>query len=464
MRSLLLTLLVGLAALPATASAATIWKVQGRGFGHGVGMSQYGAYGYAQHGWTYDQILRHYYQGTALGSSNPALKVRVLVDTEPNSVAFTGASRAGSRKLDDTVVYTIRRARSGRVAVYRGSRWLQRFGAAVEIRGGTSVQLREASHGHYRAALRIGRDGSRLDVVNVVGLDNYVKGVVSGEMPSSWDPEALKAQAVAARTYAVATGAGDPPALLRHPLAGLPRRWTARPARATPPSRPRAGRSSPTTAPRSSPTSSPPRAGAPRTSRTSSAPTRAAAAPSPTCARSRTSTTRISPRHSWTFRFSPGGIGSRLGVGTLKSVKVLQRGRSPRIVLARFTGSRGTQSLYGSDIRSRLGTYDSWMSFYKISAQAAAAANAAVMMHGAAGNSAVPSRVTAQRHQRLVGSFVPGRRGARIAIQRRTDGGWVRVDTTQVGRGGGFAWSAPHAGTFRAVAAGGLSGPAVRLR
>src|SRR5437763_5943228 len=44
--------------------------------------------------------------------------------------------------------------------------------------------------------------------VNAVDLDGYVKGVVPGEVPASWPPEALKAQAVAARTYALTTDAG----------------------------------------------------------------------------------------------------------------------------------------------------------------------------------------------------------------------------------------------------------------
>ena len=61
MRRLLATtaLLLALAAVPASA-----YTIHGRAFGHGVGMSQWGAYGYARHGRTYDSILRHYYKGT----------------------------------------------------------------------------------------------------------------------------------------------------------------------------------------------------------------------------------------------------------------------------------------------------------------------------------------------------------------------------------------------------------------
>ena len=65
---------------PTTPAAvtATTFLVSGRGWGHGVGMSQYGALGYAQEGWTYDQILGHFYTGAELGPS-PVARVRVLV-------------------------------------------------------------------------------------------------------------------------------------------------------------------------------------------------------------------------------------------------------------------------------------------------------------------------------------------------------------------------------------------------
>src|SRR5207248_1859889 len=53
-------------ALPQAAGAAVRQIIRGAGFGHGVGMSQYGAYGYARHGYDYKQILAHYYTGTDL--------------------------------------------------------------------------------------------------------------------------------------------------------------------------------------------------------------------------------------------------------------------------------------------------------------------------------------------------------------------------------------------------------------
>jgi stage II sporulation protein D len=58
---------------------ATDLVVRGAGWGHGVGMSQDGALGYAEHGWSYRAILAHYYTGTALGHVSPATRVRVLI-------------------------------------------------------------------------------------------------------------------------------------------------------------------------------------------------------------------------------------------------------------------------------------------------------------------------------------------------------------------------------------------------
>src|SRR6187401_581026 len=57
---------------------ATTFVVSGRGWGHGVGLSQYGALGYANEGWTYDQIIAHFYPGTELGPA-PVARVRVLI-------------------------------------------------------------------------------------------------------------------------------------------------------------------------------------------------------------------------------------------------------------------------------------------------------------------------------------------------------------------------------------------------
>src|SRR5829696_1262929 len=104
-----------LACGPATADAAKRFTIRGAGFGHGVGMSQYGAMGYASHGWNYKRILAHYYSGTGLGVLNAPRDVRVLLQSTSGSASFSGASRAGGRRLSLARTYYVRGRASGQV-------------------------------------------------------------------------------------------------------------------------------------------------------------------------------------------------------------------------------------------------------------------------------------------------------------------------------------------------------------
>src|SRR4030095_2766693 len=78
---------------PPPSASAKIWVVKGAGFGHGAGMSQYGAYGYAKHGFDYRDILAHYYTGTTIGTTADR-SVRVLLRDGVGSVSFRGAGSA----------------------------------------------------------------------------------------------------------------------------------------------------------------------------------------------------------------------------------------------------------------------------------------------------------------------------------------------------------------------------------
>jgi SpoIID/LytB domain protein len=68
------------------ARASSTLVVTGAGDGHGVGMSQDGALGYAQHGWSDQAILAHYYTGTTIGQAPPGAVVRVLVGAHVKQV------------------------------------------------------------------------------------------------------------------------------------------------------------------------------------------------------------------------------------------------------------------------------------------------------------------------------------------------------------------------------------------
>jgi SpoIID/LytB domain protein len=77
--SALFASLLGALLLSVAGARASTLVISGAGDGHGVGMSQDGALGYAEHGWSYSSILAHYYTGTALGAAPAGAKVRVLI-------------------------------------------------------------------------------------------------------------------------------------------------------------------------------------------------------------------------------------------------------------------------------------------------------------------------------------------------------------------------------------------------
>ncbi|HEY1538846.1 MAG TPA: SpoIID/LytB domain-containing protein, partial [Solirubrobacteraceae bacterium] len=182
-----------------SARAATVVVVTGRGWGHGVGMSQWGARGYAQHGWRWRQILAHYYPGTTV-SDTANVTVRVLLGASQPG-ADVGCA-AGMRVGDATGRTFALPAKSYHV----GSGLLvhkHRLQSPIAFycSGGPLVWDARAYHG----TLVVSSDGGRLAVVNAVDLEDYVRGVIGDEMPHRWPLAALEAQAVAARSYALAT-------------------------------------------------------------------------------------------------------------------------------------------------------------------------------------------------------------------------------------------------------------------
>ncbi len=80
----------GAPAAPATVPGDPLFVVSGRGYGHGVGMSQFGAYGMANAGYAYDKILAYYYPGTQLGQTTKA-SVRVLLEEGRKAVTISSA-------------------------------------------------------------------------------------------------------------------------------------------------------------------------------------------------------------------------------------------------------------------------------------------------------------------------------------------------------------------------------------
>ena len=175
--------------------------IEGGGDGHGVGMSQYGAEGYALHGASAGQILAHYYRATTLGNVSAAQPVRVLIAT--GRASFSGATRAGAAALNAMSTYTVSASAVGLRVVSPSGHTVTTARGALTVTGPGPL----ATAGHrYRGALRFtATPTGRVQTVDVVGLDNYVRGVVAEEMEAAWAPAALEAQAIAARTYALTT-------------------------------------------------------------------------------------------------------------------------------------------------------------------------------------------------------------------------------------------------------------------
>jgi SpoIID/LytB domain protein len=210
---------------PAAAAVPASFPLTGDGYGHGVGMSQYGAKAQADAGRTVAQILASYYAGTALTSlpDSSDLRVQVLAGassvTAKTAAVTTGGGAftvtAGGLTLSGTASSAIRLVPSstnvtvtvttgttstsatGPLADIRwaGTRWLSGTATLLDVTGAGG----RYRHGHVEVSTLSGR----LNVVNVLRLhDEYLFGIA--EMPSSWAAEALKAQAVAARTIAIA--------------------------------------------------------------------------------------------------------------------------------------------------------------------------------------------------------------------------------------------------------------------
>lgn len=234
MRALVGALVVTATALslaPA-ASAATPLTLSGHGWGHGRGMGQWGALGYAvEHGWSADQILQHYYGNTTAGNvGNPemtvellALSGRPLVVTGAGLTVTSGSTTVslgpGSASLRLTLSGT-------RVVVERGtgcvSSWTPVAGTFVPndtrvSAAGEAASLdsllrvcEAAGERAYRGRISVVSHGGVQMAVNHLPLETYLRGVVPRESPAAWaglgagrGAQALRAQAVAARSYAM---------------------------------------------------------------------------------------------------------------------------------------------------------------------------------------------------------------------------------------------------------------------
>jgi stage II sporulation protein D len=459
---LLTALLVLLAATVPAADAATRHVVRGAGFGHGIGLSQYGAKGLAEHGRGYREIVTHYYRGTEVERAGDGDRtIRVLLQSGRGEISFSGASRASGRELDPDRTYRTRARGLSQVELRSaGGELIDVYDSPLRVAGPTGVvrlrgrAINGLSDGRYRGVLEI-RPGvfGGLGAINALALDEYVKGVVPGEVPALWHEEALKAQAIVARSYALATNRGGGvfdqyPDTRSQVYYGFDREH-------------------------------------PRTNRAVDETTneivthrgqviRAAfyfstsggrtenvenvfygATPQPYLTSVEDPYDDESPRHRWTFSFTTAQMAARLGSlvkGRYRSIRVVRRGVSPRVVWADVIGSRGRTRVRGATLRARLGLHDTWAYFRVVRTRT---------------RSSRLRRTFTRRDVRLYdvyGRFAPRPRGGRLAVERRTpSGGWRRVGSATADRRGDYVAIVEGRGIYR-VRAGSVAGPAVAAR
>ncbi len=188
---------------PAPVGTAT-FVITGHGWGHGVGLSQYGAYGYAQKGLDYTKILLHYFPGTEIGAA-PVSKVRVLLAGAAKSLKLGSDQdfrvRDGSGAVHTVAAGTYTLTPGLKLTVDGSTKPAALTGPLVFQASGAPLSLNRP----YRGTIQVDVVNGKLRAINIVGLEQYLWGVVPAEMPFQWAAEALKAQAVTARSYALAT-------------------------------------------------------------------------------------------------------------------------------------------------------------------------------------------------------------------------------------------------------------------
>jgi stage II sporulation protein D len=198
--------------VPAAAQPVT-FRFTGRGYGHGVGMSQYGAQGLATHvpGETAAKILAWYFRGTSITTLSSEPNIRVLLGSGQHQVAIsapgggtlTDQKTGTAHTLTAGATYLLRASGAG-VLVAAGATSLYTTGAGATV-APTGSGVIDVGGRAYRGTFSITPSSGALTDINTLPTEAYVRDVIGAEMPSSWSPTALAAQAIATRSYGLAS-------------------------------------------------------------------------------------------------------------------------------------------------------------------------------------------------------------------------------------------------------------------
>jgi stage II sporulation protein D len=370
----------------ASLSTEYTFTITGHGWGHGVGMSQWGAYGYAKHGWEYKAILKHYFTGISFDSvADSTIRVNLrsglsavkLTCDHDYTVQGTGAATtipAGTAATTTSTSQGYRVVAGSVRKTFTGAPTFKPSTGALKLITTTDL----GDNGAYRGAIRV-VNSSGLMMINDVPLESYLRGVVPHEVSYQWPMEALKAQACAARAFALGSrqpskswdvycdvrdqayvGVGiekDRTNTAVEGTAGVCPSYDGKPIVATYFS----------------------------------------------CSGGQTEDVKYvwggtypylkgvddpydyyGSLHDWgPLRRSPSKVGSPLGAaGSLRAVYTVKRGASPRIVKAALIGSKGTKFIDGGSLRMKLGLNSTWAVFTSMGISPAARDGASISSGG----------------------------------------------------------------------------------
>ena len=529
-----LAVTAGVAAFAGAASAeaattAAGFYISGAGYGHGVGMSQYGALGFAQHGYSYRAILSHYYRDTTLSRVSPTRMVTVLVKN--GAASFRGANRVsgggvvwknagktgkaekpgkagkpgkGPSKKPNTLkpntTYSVLSS-GGQLKLIAGGREIAAVTPPLVVGGNGPLALLGVGAYHGELQFRPLPNGG-VQTINEVDLEDYVRGVIPAEMPSSWPMQALEAQAVAARTYAIAVGAASP----TFDVYSDTRSQVYGGVTAQTPSGDAAE-----AATRGEVVDY---AGQPATTyffSSSGGYTESVqnvflglapeawliGVPDPY------DDADDNPYYRWHENLSVGAAAHRLGKlvkGSLEGIKVLQRGVSPRIVQAAVVGTKGTKAISGPGLRRLFGLRSTYISFMTIRTKSVTSKTPAVPTKPGAPKAGRPkpsasttsttpgpkvgaktmtvttptpstgggglsarARRGARFHYALEGSTFPAVAGQAVLAERLVTGGWRRAGLGRLTTEGSYEIRVLDRGLYRVVYQG-IDGPAVSVK
>jgi stage II sporulation protein D len=460
---------VGLAMPGSALAAKSSFTINGAGFGHGIGMSQYGALGFSLHHYSYSKIIHHYYENTSIGVLKQAPEITVLL--EDGGLSFRRASAANGYALSPSRSYGAL-IDGSRIELISGGKSYGTYRTPLSITDKGTINV--IGLGEYRGGLVLRGDGNGgIETVNKLPLQSYVRGVISAEMPSSWPLAALEAQAVAARTYAVAvepaSSTFDVYPDTRSQMYGGVSAETASTNKAAADTKGEIVEHDGLPAVTYFFSSS---GGHTESIQNVWLGTEPLAwlkgVPDPY------DNSGGNPYYRWKVKLSLTSAADRLrGLykGTLKGIKVLKTGTSPRIISAEVVGTKGSHDVSGPQLQQLFSTMSTYMSFVTVTSSgtissgggastATTTTTTATTTTPSGGGGLAQHGASSAPSLRVSGDVFPAAAGEKVSIERLSVGKWVKVATGALTSSGDYSVAVSEPGSYRTLVDGAV-GPVV---